>query len=240
MTDKHSQSFFGQSTVMLIQSSSKQDPFIFLQFIKKKGDGSWEKPSQREGKKVKCGLEEIIMILQVSRMESKSWSTVHSYKDEKTPISIKWEGDQKIWVNVGEYTKMLSFSQIEIIKLLLTHILQEKIEFATIPEKKSGGYTPAKEGTAKPHPQSMKEEKQEPELVVVEEISTGNDPSDDLTTIQGTIAGETEKALLLKLKSGSENWFPKSTIKSHYSPEKETSQTFLIDSWIIEKNKIAV
>jgi len=37
-----------------------------------------------------------------------------------------------------------------------------------------------------------------------------------------------------------ENWFPKSTIKSQYSPEKESLQTFLIDSWIIEKNKIAV
>jgi len=33
---------------------------------------------------------------------------------------------------------MLSFSQIEIMKLLLNHVLQEKIEFATISEKKSG------------------------------------------------------------------------------------------------------
>jgi len=65
MTDKHNQSFFGQSTGMFIQSSSKNEPFIFLQFIKKKGDGSWEKPSLREGKRVKCGLEEIIMILNV-------------------------------------------------------------------------------------------------------------------------------------------------------------------------------
>jgi hypothetical protein len=46
--------------------------------------------------------------------------------------------------------------------------------------------------------------------------------------------------VLLKLNSGAENWFPKSTIKSQYSPEKETSQTFLIDSWIIEKNKINI
>ncbi len=82
--------------------------------------------------------------------------------------------------------------------------------------------------------QEIKEE--ESELIVVEEISGG----DDLTKVQGIIAGETEKAVLLKLKSGAENWFPKSTIKSQYSPEKETSQTFLIDSWIIEKNKIAV
>ena len=33
MTDNHNQSFFGQSTGMLVQSSSKHEPFIFLQFI---------------------------------------------------------------------------------------------------------------------------------------------------------------------------------------------------------------
>lgn len=62
---------------------------------------------------------------------------------------------------------------------------------------------------------------------------------DNTTKVQGMITGETEKAVLLKLNGGNENWFPKSTIKSHYSPEKEISQIFLIDSWILEKNKIA-
>jgi hypothetical protein len=50
------------------------------------------------------------------------------------------------------------------------------------------------------------------------------------------ITGETEKAVLLKLNSGAENWFPKSTIKSHYSPEKDVSQIFLVDLWILERN----
>lgn len=53
------------------------------------------------------------------------------------------------------------------------------------------------------------------------------------------INGETEEDVLLKLNNGVENWFPKSTIKSHYSPEKEISQIFLIDSWILERKKIA-
>ncbi len=231
MADRHNQSFFGQSTGMFIQSSSKTEPFIFLQFIKKKGDGSWEKLSKREGKTVKCGMEEIIMILEVLKKKIKSWSTVHIFKDEKTPISIKWEKEEKIWINVGDYPKMLSFSQIEIMKLLLSHILQEKIEFATAPEKKSG--------VAKDDPKAAENKevvKEELELKVVEEISTG----EDITKVQAIIAGETEKAVLLKLDNGAENWFPKSTIKSQYSPDKETSQTFLIDSWKIEKNKIAV
>jgi len=69
--------------------------------------------------------------------------------------------------------------------------------------------------------------------------STRMTTRDNTTKIQGRIAEETEKAVLLKLESGDENWFPKSTIKSHYSPEKEISQIFLIDSWILERIKIA-
>jgi hypothetical protein len=237
MVDKHNQSFFGQSTGMFIQSSSKHEPFIFLQFIKKKGEGSWEKPSQREGKRVKCGLEEIIMIIRVLEKNAKSWTTVHNFKDDKTPISIKWEGEQKIWINVGDYPKMLSYSQIEIMRLLLQHILQEKIEFATVPEIKSRVNKDVKVEKTVTHTQEIrKEDLEDTELIVVEEISTG----EALTKVQGIIAGETEKAILLKLNGGAENWFPKSTIKSQYLLEKEISQTFMIDSWIIEKNKIAV
>jgi hypothetical protein len=234
MVDNHNQSFFGQSTGMFIQSSSKNESFFFLQFIKKKGDGSWEKPSLREGKRVKFGLEEIIMILHVLKKKSNSWSTVHIFKDEKTPISIKWEGDQKIWINVGDYPKMLSIPQVEIMKLLLDHILQEKIEFATIRDIDREN----KEIIIPKTPKSpeIKRKTEKPKIEIVEEISS----KDDLTEVKGMIRGETEKAVLLKLDNGAENWFPKSTIKSQYSPEQENSQKFLIDTWIIEKNKIAI
>ena len=60
---------------------------------------------------------------------------------------------------------------------------------------------------------------------------------DNTTKVEGIVIEETEKDLLLKLDRGGEDWFPKSTIKSHYSPEKEISQIFLIDSWILERNK---
>ena len=56
---------------------------------------------------------------------------------------------------------------------------------------------------------------------------------ENTTKVWGIITGETDKALFLKLIHRGEGWFPKSTIKSHYSPEKEISQIFLIDSWIL-------
>jgi len=198
-----------------------------MKFIRKKGDGSWEKLSTREGKTIKVSLEEVVMILEVLKKKIKSWSTVHNFKEDKTPISVNWEGETKVWFNIGDYPKMLSFAQIEILKLLLLHLLEEKIEFATISDM-------SKPQVIIEQPVTKKQE--ELELTVVEEISSES----NLTKVEGVIAGVTDKAVLLKLNSGAENWFPKSTIKSQYTHEKETSQTFLIDSWIIEKNKIAV
>ena len=78
---------------MFIQTSSKTEPFIFLKFIKKKNNGTWEKMSNGEGKTIKCGLEEIVMMLEVLKKKKKTWSTVQSFKEEKTPIYINWEGD---------------------------------------------------------------------------------------------------------------------------------------------------
>ncbi|MFX1266981.1 MAG: hypothetical protein ACFFAK_03370 [Promethearchaeota archaeon] len=65
MVDKHSQSFFGQSTGLTLLSSSRSDPYLYFKCIQKKQNGSWEKPSAGEGKTIKCSLDELIMILQV-------------------------------------------------------------------------------------------------------------------------------------------------------------------------------
>jgi hypothetical protein len=60
MTNSHNYSFFGQKSALFIKSSSKNEPYIFFQCIKSKNDGSWEKPSQGEGKIIKLSLEEMI------------------------------------------------------------------------------------------------------------------------------------------------------------------------------------
>jgi hypothetical protein len=44
-----------------------------LKCIKKKNDGIWEKPSKGEDKKIKCSLEEMIMILQVLKRKINSF-----------------------------------------------------------------------------------------------------------------------------------------------------------------------
>lgn len=201
---------------------------MFLQFIKKKGDGTWEKLSSGEGKKIKCNLEEMIMILHVLENKQKSWSTVHQFKEEKTPISVNWDGDTKLWFKVGDYPKMLTFTQIELLKRLLEHILQEKIEYAT-----SGNNT-KKSDVHLNSSENKISEAREPSLSVIEEIDLG----DNIVKITGCIKGETPKALLITIDNGSETWFPKSVIKSPFDGEDSTEQSFLVDSWFLEKNKI--
>ena len=91
MVDKHSQSFFGKSSGLTIQSSSRVEPYIFFKCIKKKADGIWEKPSKGEGKTIKCSLDEMVMILEVLYGRFENWSSYHNFKDNKTQISFKWE-----------------------------------------------------------------------------------------------------------------------------------------------------
>ncbi|KKM82904.1 hypothetical protein LCGC14_1314770 [marine sediment metagenome] len=227
VTDTHNQSFFGQSTGMILQSSSKKEPFIFMRFIKKKENGVWEKSSIGEGKTIKCNMEEMVMILEVLKKNIKSWSTVHSFKDDKTSISINWEGESKMWFNVGDYPKIMNFAQVEILKMLLEHILKEKIENAT-----------TSDGSKKPNildaTIDKTETKDQINLEIIEEVEVRA----NIKSLQGVIAGETEKTLLVTIDGGTNVWIPKSIIKSKYNFANKSEQNFLVDSWFIEKNNL--
>ncbi len=235
MVNKHSQSFFGQSTGLTLLSSSKTEQFIFIKCIKKKPDGSWEKPSLGEGKTIKCSLDEMVMILEVLKRNQDSWSSFHNFNDKKTQISFKWENGakQKLLIYIGKYSKMLNFAQTEIFRMLLEHLIQEKIEFATI-SNFNATKNPVK---------SLKEISESNQL-----SSSGDLPNvkesvehkeNEVIKINGVIEGETEKALLIQFNNDKEVWIPKSVIRSNYNSVNEIPQNFLIDNWILKKNNIS-
>jgi len=182
----------------------------------------------REGKKIKFSLEEIIMILEVLKEKRDTWSTFHTYKEEKTVIVFKWleekdkEKDKVLQIKIGNYVKRLNWAQIKILEKLLAHILDEKIIFAT---SKS----------------SIK-----PKDIEINKVSSINSElkekkeyiSDDaVSKVSGTVKGETDKALLIEFGSGVETWIPKSRIHSTKHITKEM-KTFEIENWILQKNKI--
>ena len=233
MTNNHSQSFFGQATGLTINSTSKDEPFIFLKCIKKKPDGTWEKPSQGEGKTIKLSLDEMVMILKVLKRKIESWSSFHSYKENKTQISFSWEenGGNKLWINIGNYSKLLVDAQIEIFKLLVKHLIKEKIEFATVSNLSK---------IEKIGPNTRETETEVNTEKVDVKINTGK-PSvlekKNLVEISGSIKAESGKALLIEeTNTGAETWFPKSTIHSEYKPKKDLNQRFQIEDWIVKRN----
>ena len=67
----------------------------------------------------------------------------------------------------------------------------------------------------------------------MEQISEEN-----IKDLQAKIIAETQKAVRLQLKSGQEHWIPKSTITSKFNSQQETFQSFSIQTWVLEKNKI--
>ncbi len=90
MSKKHNYSFYGK-VILIVQSSSEEDPYLFLTCVRKKTENEWEKPSQGEGKTIKCNLEELTSISLVLKDKLAEWENIHEYKGQKTEISFKWE-----------------------------------------------------------------------------------------------------------------------------------------------------
>lgn len=236
MADKHDHSFFGQQVGLILRSPSKTIPFIFIQCIRNKGKGEWEKLKNNEGRTIRLSLEEMVMINQVLKGEENKWEGYHPYKDRDPNISVSWEdgNKKKLWFNVGKYKKPLEFPQIEVLRLLFKHLIDEKIEFATIASN-----IPSKNKVL------TTEENYTPDLDVEQKISPSEIRAEkidyqkqDSRKIYGSIKTESGKALLLILQNGVEAWIPKSRIYSKYDAEKTTEQEFLIDNWILEQKGI--
>ena len=200
-------------------------------------------------------LEEIAMILEVLKSHRESWSTVHSFKQEKTPIKIEWEqnNQERLWISVGKYNKMLSIAQIKILTALLTHLFKEKIEFATIPLNLGDASQSKETVNIKRENIRNTESALKNVLVIKEEIvspSSQNTNSNeqppirivkkdsDSTSLLGIIKAETKKAILIEFGDHKQTWIPKSQIHSEFDTIIEKEQEFIIDTWILKKNKI--
>ncbi len=133
MADIHKKSFWGNKTALILESPGKKIPYIFLTSIKKKGNGDWEKLSQKEGKTIKISLNEIICIIEVLEQKLDSWRGYHIFNQESTEIFVYWKDSSKsiFTFEIGSYSNDLKFPDSKLLTLLLSHLLTEKIEFAT-------------------------------------------------------------------------------------------------------------
>ena len=150
----------------------------------------------------------------------------------KTQISFKWEegNNKRLWINIGSYSKMLNLAQIEIFRLLLKHMIKEKIKYATgspitlstakLPNSNIPGISPCESSA----------------------IQTNNLQKrvkiNSKCPISGAIRKETDYALLIKFSDGKEIWTPKSIIESDYNSDKNILQNFLIDTWFLKKKNL--
>ena len=239
MADYHTKTFYGQKTSIIITSPAKMVPYFFLTCINRKEDGTWEISSKGEGKTVKISIEEIICFLEVLNRRSANWRGFHVFKERKTEIYVGWvdESRQVLKIKIGDYIKKLRFPNLNFMTLLLAHLLTEKIEFAT-----SGTFetkAKAKEEVSVGEEYGLFSEHitARDGLHIVETTEYG--VSIDTVEISAKIKVESPKALLITLDSSEEFWIPKSTIHNDYDvSEKKKSQKFLVDKWIVEKQKI--
>ncbi|MFX1487776.1 MAG: hypothetical protein ACFFBI_01420 [Promethearchaeota archaeon] len=237
MTDYHNKAFYGQNSVVSITSTQKTVPYIFLSIMNRKADGTWESVKKGEGKTVKISIEEIICILEVLHKKSANWRGYHVFKERKTEIYVGWENDsrQVLQIKVGGYKKKFRFPNLEFLMLLLEHILNEKIEFATSGTSISKELEKSSE-VGSEYSVFTEHITARDGLHIVETTQYGT--SVDTIDITAKIKVESPKALLVKMESDQEFWIPKSTVHNEYDINSKDFQTLTVDYWIIEKHKI--
>lgn len=223
MVNHHRKGFFGSKTGIIFNSSSSSSPNIFLTFIKEKENGSWEKPSEKEGITIKFSLVDMAFILRVLRGVENAWKTFHSFQERKTHISFEWDSEieERIKVKAGDYQKLLNYGEIEVFKTLLTHVFKEKVINSTEVKKREDN------SEFKKIPEETSEEKAELKPFVAE-----------TAVLAGVCESETEKALLIAFEGEKEIWVPKSTIRSDYDSKSTDTQKFEIDTWILKRNNL--
>ncbi len=314
--DRHDVSFFGQKTALIVSSPSKSDPFVYVRFLRKKPDGSWEKPSQKEGLVIKLNILEIISIRDITTRKRLSWKTFHTFKQNKTPISVEWDNYETmarnqpeaetdyIWFNAGNYSRPIRYPETELLRELFRHIVKEKIEFATT--SREGDSSQFEENPSDNHrafgrdredkinfsqPRSEYDEspvsppwddswysggsseisnsrgndskievnspanpprsrgpiidsRQKPKATFQKKSSSNSSRSRDIddqlsNQINARIIRKSQKAVLLQLNNGQEFWAPRSMITSPYDENSQTTQDFVIASWLLKKNQIS-
>ncbi|GAB4321997.1 MAG: hypothetical protein Kow0069_26570 [Promethearchaeota archaeon] len=133
--DAHDVSFFGQKTALIVSSPSKETAHAFARFLRKKPDGSWEKPSVREGLVVKLSLLELIAARDVLTGVRREWRAFHTFKGNRTPIAVYWDEERAdeglLWFSAGEYARPLRYPETTLLKELLVHLVDEKVAHAT-------------------------------------------------------------------------------------------------------------
>ena len=231
MSDAHLISIFGQNTGIIIKSTSKFKSHLFIQCFKKNRKGKWEKPSNKEGKTVKFSLEEMIIIYRVLSRKMLNWQSVHAYKERRTSFSFSWEDEETkiLWITIADYSKVLNFAQVEVFRLLLRHLIEEKVVYSTSYIKKNS----ISKDTEPQFENYNNLQKQEEEM-----HSKKVDFLQNICKIKAVFMGETEKAILLNFSSNKRYWIPKSSVHDKYLPRKNFNQTFLIDKWVLKKNEI--
>ncbi|MHA1150467.1 MAG: hypothetical protein ACTSR8_19795 [Promethearchaeota archaeon] len=125
---------------------------------------------------------------------------------------------------------MLNFSQVEIFRRLLTHILDEKIISATSLKQQKGSKSFVQSEIKEPIIQK------EPFQEIKKKPNLKNNGS--LTEIYGEIIAKTEKALNIKFNETQEIWIPRSTIHCEFIDGTPQKQKFMIDSWVLKKNSV--
>ncbi|MHA1855068.1 MAG: hypothetical protein ACTSYY_03410 [Promethearchaeota archaeon] len=241
----HNYSFFGQKTGMLLDSAEINQPCLFLRFLKKKQDGSWEKPTQGEGKNIKLNLLEMIAILRIFRTQNSKWSTVHKFGEETTSITVE-NKNNIISFMISGYAKQFKFPESELFIDLVEHIYREKIINATVsnsngyskvPNNKESKIQKLANAPIPEYPEELDEKTIEKKLEIdPEQWYNSLKANDEFRLIPGSINEERAKAINFHINNLTNIWVPNSCIDN----SSTAKEGIWIKDWFLRKKMVDI
>jgi hypothetical protein len=126
----HKVTFFGHLIHLVVDSRNWHDNYAFFQFIKKNPEKKSVSNGETETKSIKLSIMDLIAIRDLLRKGTGKWATIHHFNNIKTPIRCEFIGESFV-ISIAIYEKKLHHPETAFLCELLTHFIEEKIEYAT-------------------------------------------------------------------------------------------------------------
>ncbi len=130
LIDEKVEFFFSQKTGIIFSNDSKDDGIINIKCCKKNKNGEWDK--KEECKNDKINFRELISLCDYLNSKKTEYKPGNIFYKSENEISFAWDefGPNVFWITIDDYKRSLNYSETELLRRLINHLVAEKIRFA--------------------------------------------------------------------------------------------------------------
>ena len=127
LIDCRHKTFVGKETSLSVHSNNSKDPRVYLKFLKKRPNNTWECFSQ--GEALGLHFRDILLIIGVIKGTIIESKVIGEFHGEPKHIIIRKEAENTLIIKTSENIMTFNREQTQDLFDLLNHYLQDKMPF---------------------------------------------------------------------------------------------------------------